>query len=99
MPYISDEAEALALERLDQPLRLAVVVDGLPNGIDAGRQCQFRDDTPVPDCSQKIVLADHAVAVGDQVNQQVKGLRLKAQQNVAMASSRLSVSREKPANR
>ena len=37
---------------------------------------QFRYNAPAPDCLNKIVLAHNAVAVGDEVLQQVKHLRL-----------------------
>ena len=41
---------------------------------------EFGDDAPVPDRGDQIVLADHAVAVFDQEDQQIEDLRLQRKQ-------------------
>ena len=38
---------------------------------------EFRDDTPAPDGGDKIVLADHALAIADHVVQQIEHLGCK----------------------
>jgi hypothetical protein len=46
------EAEALAAQRLDQPLAVAAVADRGTRRIDARRQRRIRNDPPVPDRGQ-----------------------------------------------
>jgi hypothetical protein len=73
---LADEADALALHRADQALRLAAVADGLAHGVDAAGQRRFGHDAPVPDRCDQVILADHAVAIAHQMDQQVEHLRL-----------------------
>ncbi len=73
---VPDEAETLAGHGADQPLRLAAVAHRLARGVDPAGQGRFRDDPPAPNRVQQIVLGDNAVAVADQVHQQVEHLRL-----------------------
>ena len=68
-PHHADKADAFARERADQPLLVAIVADGGPYRIDAGGKRRFRNNAPAPDCLKNIVLADDAVAIGDQVFQ------------------------------
>src|SRR5213075_1914216 len=77
---LADEAQALAGQRLDQALTLASVADRLARRIDAGEEGGFRDDASLPDRRHEIVLADHAVAMAYQVNEQVEDLRLDGDQ-------------------
>ena len=58
---------------LQQELRRRAHVRG---GVDAGRQRRFRHDPAVPDGIQYVVLADHAIAVLDEVEQEIEDLRL-----------------------
>ena len=74
--HVADEAQALARDGADQPLLLAAVADRLARGIDAAGQGRLRHDPAAPDRSDEIVLADDAVAVLHQVDQQVEHLRL-----------------------
>src|SRR5262249_57588569 len=58
-----------------------LVVEGsvgerVSGGVDAAGQGRIRDDTAAPDRGDQIVLADDAVAVLHQINQQVEHLRL-----------------------
>ena len=48
----------------------------LARGVDAAGQCRIRHDPAVPDRRDEIVLADDAIAVLDQANQQIEHLRL-----------------------
>jgi hypothetical protein len=69
------EAEALARQSLDQPLVLAAVADGVSCNIDAGREGRIGDDAPLPDGSDKIILTDDALAIANQVVENIKNLR------------------------
>src|SRR5262249_34159794 len=71
----ADETHAPAGYGTDEALVLSGVVDGASNRIDAGRQCRFRDDPPIPDCGNQIVLADNPLAVLDQVFEEIEDLR------------------------
>jgi len=71
---LTDEADALALDRLDQPLRFAAIAERLTSGIDAARERGFRNDAAAPDRCDQVVTADHAVAVFDQIDEEVEHL-------------------------
>jgi hypothetical protein len=71
-----DEADALALQRLDQPLLLAGVADRLARRVEAARHRGIGDDAALPDRADQFVLRDDAVAVLDQVGQEIEHLRL-----------------------
>ena len=75
---VSDEAKALSRNGADDGLILAAVANRSARGVDAARQGRFGDDAAVPDSLDEIVLADDAVAIFDQVDQQVEHLRLDA---------------------
>jgi hypothetical protein len=66
-------------------LRFTIVADRPPNQVDAGGQRRLRNNSSIPDCGHKIVLADDAVAVGDQVDQQVEDFWFNGQQ-IAVAA-------------
>ena len=74
--HVADEAQALARDGADQLLVLAAVADRLARGVDAAGQGRIRHDAAAPDRRDEIVLADDAVAVLHQVDQQVEDLRL-----------------------
>src|SRR5262249_61304999 len=71
----ADETEALAVNRADQALLFAAVVDRLPHSIDVACQRRVGHDSAVPDSLNQIVLADHALPVLQQIDQQVEHLR------------------------
>src|SRR5215467_161463 len=71
----TDETHALARQRPDEALLLSRVVDGASHGVYAGTHCRVRDDPPVPDCSNQVVLADNPIAVFDQVFKEIEDLR------------------------
>src|SRR4029077_19507132 len=73
---VADEAKALSRESADDRLILTAIADGFPRGVDAAGQSRFGDDAAVPDGLHQIVLGDDAVAVLDQVDQQIEHLRL-----------------------
>ena len=74
------KAEALARDGADQALLLAAVADRLARGVDAAGQRRFRHDAALPDRGDEIVLADHPLAILDQVDQKVEHLRLERDQ-------------------
>ena len=76
----ADEADALARDGADQALLFAAVADRLARGVDAAGQRGVRNDPAAPDRGDQIVLADHAVAVLHQIDQQVEHLRLERDQ-------------------
>jgi hypothetical protein len=63
----------------------AAVADGSARRVDAAGQRRFRDDPPAPDRLQEIVLADDAVAILHQIDQEVEDLRLDRDQPGAVA--------------
>ena len=76
LPHDADEAHALPWQSLDQALLLAAVPDRSCGCVDATGQRRFRNDAPVPDCGDQIILADHPLAISDQVLQEIEDLRL-----------------------
>ena len=72
----ADETQALAWDGADQALAFAAVADRVACRVDAAGQRRVRHDAAAPDRGDEVVLADHAVAVVQQVNQQVEYLRL-----------------------
>ena len=73
------EAVPLAVERLDEALRLAVVAERLPRRLDATRDRGVGHDATVPDLLDDLVFRDEPLAVGDEQREQGKHLRLEAQ--------------------
>jgi hypothetical protein len=73
-PHLSNETKALARQGLDEALFLAGIANRAPGYIQAGRQRRIGDDTPIPNGVDKVVFADDALPVADQVIEQVKYL-------------------------
>src|SRR5262245_55057327 len=74
--HIADEAETALIDRTDRRLVIAAVAKGAPRRLDAGAERRIRDDPPLPNGGDQLVLAHHPVAMLDEVNQQVEDLRL-----------------------
>ena len=74
--HVANEAKPLACDGADQFLLLAAVADRLARGVDTAGQGRIRHDSAAPDRGQQIVLADDAVAVFHQVDQEIEHLRL-----------------------
>ena len=72
---VADKTNALARIGLDQYLILAGVTDGFPRGSDAGAERRFRNDAAVPYRSDQIVPTHHAIAVLQQIKQEIENLR------------------------
>ncbi len=75
LPHLANEAEALARQRLDQPLRFARVADCTAGDFQASRQCGIRNNAAIPYGCNDVVFADDALAVADQVGEQIQHLR------------------------
>ena len=73
---LADETDALAVEGADETLRCAVVAQGPARRVDPGGQRGFRDDPPVPDGFEQIVLDDDTSAVADEKYQEIEDFRL-----------------------
>ena len=73
---VADEAKALARDGADQALVPAAVADCPARRVDPAGQGGFRDDPPVPDLFNQIVLGDDAVAILDEIDEEVEHLRL-----------------------
>ena len=80
-----DEAQALAGDGADQPLSLAAVPHRAASGVDAARQRGVRDDAAAPDRCDEVVLADDAVAVAHEMDEQIEDLGLHRDQLGATA--------------
>jgi hypothetical protein len=74
---------APARQRADQLLFFATVPDGASRRGDPAVQGGFRNDPSVPDGGQKVILADHSIAISDQEQKKVEYLRLDLDHRVA----------------
>jgi hypothetical protein len=84
-PRGRDEPIALTVNRLDEPLRLAVVAENGPRRLHAARDGRVRDDASVPNLLDELVLGDEALAVLHEQRQECKHLGLEAQDPAALA--------------
>jgi hypothetical protein len=75
--YCADEANTLARDGPNQPLLIATVADRFAGGVDTAVKSRVRHNPAAPNRSDKIVLANHAITVLDEIQQQVEHLRLK----------------------
>src|SRR6516162_7101160 len=73
--YTANKAKALTGDRAQQALIPAGVLDCLSHRIDAASQRRFRDNAPVPHFVEQFILADDAVAVLKEIEQQIENLR------------------------
>ena len=76
LPHVADETHTLARQGLDQTLLGSAVPDGTADGIDARTQRRFGHDAAAPDLLDQLVPANDVLAVSDQMDQKVEGLRL-----------------------
>src|SRR5262245_1735669 len=74
LQHATHNPDALARKGPDQALRLAAVSNGDAGRVDTAGQCRFRDNAPLPNCSNEVVLADDAFVVGKHMHEKVKGL-------------------------
>jgi hypothetical protein len=75
-PHLPDEPDPLPRHGLYQPLLLATVTNGTPRRINAAVERRLRNDPFLPDRGEQVVLADHPLAVADQVGKKIEYLRL-----------------------
>ena len=71
-----DESVASTVHGPDDVLPGAVVANGSAHLLDASRQVRLRHEPMPPHPIEEVVLGDHAIAVLDQVHEEIEGLRL-----------------------
>jgi hypothetical protein len=69
-----NELVAASKDGTDDALRRSVVADRLANGSESGRQGGLTDESVAPDLIQKLVLADNAITMLDQVDEHIEHL-------------------------
>src|SRR6516225_6403339 len=74
--HVTDKAKALARNGAQETLILACVLYSLAHRIDATGQRRLRDDTAIPHLVEQLILADDAIAILDEIQQEVEDLRL-----------------------
>src|SRR5512145_1305011 len=72
----TDEAVALAMDRLDEFLGVAVVAESLPRRFHAACDGRIRNGAPLPDHLHDLFLGDEALPVRDEQCEQCEDLRL-----------------------
>src|SRR5690606_37921373 len=73
---LADEPVAVAVDRPDEALAVAVVADGTARRLDARGERRCADEAIAPDLVEQLLLAHRPVAVGDQVREDPEDLRL-----------------------
>jgi hypothetical protein len=73
---LGDEAKPAARDGPDKTLRCAVVADRAARRVYPTGERSVRDDPSVPNRLENLILADHAIAVGSQIDQKVEYLGL-----------------------
>src|SRR5262249_5482195 len=81
----SDETIAASMVRLDNCLLGPVIVHGLAGGHDAAGERGLADDLPRPEFLQQFVFGDYAVAMMQEVNEDIEDLGLNADRLVCIA--------------
>ena len=71
-----DHPVAAAVGRRDHRLACPVVADGTAGGLDPARQRGLADEAVTPDRVEQLLLADHTVGMGGEVDQHVEDLGL-----------------------
>jgi len=70
------EPETALIERANEALFGAVIIDGAPRGADAGAQGRLRNETAFPHDLDQFVFGDDPLVIADKMNKQVEDLRL-----------------------
>jgi hypothetical protein len=73
---LADKAKSLARKRADQTLPLAVVADSVADRVDLAAERGFRNDSAAPNGGHQVILADDALAILNEIQQEIEGLRL-----------------------
>src|SRR5262245_36101087 len=71
----ANETHALARDSPHQLLLIAAVANGLAHRIDAAVEGRIRNNAATPYGRDQIVLADDAVAILNEINQEIENLR------------------------
>ena len=80
--HVCDEAESLSCDGADQRLRAAAVADRLARSIDPAGQGRLRDMSSFPDFIDQFFLADDAIAVLHEMDDEIEHLRLERDRHV-----------------
>ena len=75
LTHLADETDTLARQRPDQPLFGPAVADGTADRADPRVQRRFGNDPFAPDRLDQFIPADDALAVADQIFEQIEDLR------------------------
>ena len=86
--HLADKAKTFPRDGADDGLIPAAVADRLSRRVDPAGQGRFRNDPAIPDIFDQIVLGDDALAIFDQINQQIEDLRLDRDALAAARSAR-----------
>jgi hypothetical protein len=73
---LADKAKPLARQRAEEALPLAVVADSVAHRVDLAAEGGFRHDAAGPYRGEEVILADHALAILNEIEQEIEGLRL-----------------------
>ena len=76
LAHAADKAEPFTVHGANEALRRPAVADRATRRVDPRAHVCFGNDSSVPYGSQQIVLADHLLAIADQVFEEVENLRL-----------------------
>jgi len=80
-----DEANTLSCECTDKVLLFPGVADCLSRGIYPAGKGRLRNYSAAPHGRNEVVLADHAIAIFDEVDQNIENLRLDGHKLIAPA--------------
>jgi hypothetical protein len=80
LAHFTDEPHAFSRQRFDKTLRVATIANRRPRRIDAGAQRRFRNNAPIPKGREQIILAEDALALLNQMDQEIEDLGLKGNQ-------------------
>ena len=75
-PHVSDEAQSLAMHRLDDRLGSTVIAQRLARRFDPAGQCRVAHDPAFPQLLEQFVPGNHAIAVFREVGNQREHLGL-----------------------
>ena len=73
---VPDEAKPALVQCADEALVVAAVSQRAPRRADAGAQRRVRNGAALPDRVDQFVLADDAIPIADEMNEQIENLRL-----------------------
>src|SRR5262245_37259627 len=73
---VTDEAKPTLMQGANETLVVAAVAERTPCGADSGSERRLRHHAALPNRVEQLVFADDSIAVANEVNKEVKHLRL-----------------------